>query len=416
MANFNKIIMITILATVFMIAGANALMIKSRTNIDKYHLVEINRAYDYMIHNGVFDNVDEYEYIETISFLPLNSSPDEMKVFLESVNDAYVIKATDDGYIKFVYQTDKPDDFELFFIINICLITISISIILFLFYLKNQIIKPFNQVSEMPYALSKGHPVQGIQENKARFFGRFIWGLDMLRETLEQRKKQELALIKERKTLILSISHDIKTPLSAIKLYSKALNDDLYNDVMKNRDIAGKINENAEKIEAFVNDIVIASKEDFLNIELTNKEFYLNDLIGQLSAYYQDKLSLSKTSFVVSSFDNCLIHGDLERCLEAFHNIIENACKYGDGKNIAISFEREDGCQLVTVSNSGNRLPENETVHIFDSFWRGSNTKDKQGSGLGLYISRQILVKMKGDIFAEASGDKMKITVVLKII
>ena len=63
--------------------------------------------------------------------------------------------------------------------------------------------------------------------------------------------------------------------------------------------------------------------------------------------------------------------GDIERLIEVFENIIENAIKYGDGKSIKVTFSDEDYCKLITVSNSGTPIPRTEFVHMFESFWRG---------------------------------------------
>ena len=71
--------------------------------------------------------------------------------------------------------------------------------------------------------LAKGNLSVPVKAEKSKFLGRFLWGMDMLRETLESNKEKELALQKEKKTLVLSLTHDIRTPLSAIRLYAKAL-------------------------------------------------------------------------------------------------------------------------------------------------------------------------------------------------
>ena len=109
------------------------------------------------------------------------------------------------------------------------------------------------------------------------------------------------------------------------------------------------------------------------------------------------------------------MQGDIDRAVEVVQNIIENAIKYGDGKSISLSFDEEDGCCVVSVTNSGSHLPENELVHIFDSFWRGSNSSGETGSGLGLYICRQLMYKMGGDIFARLNDDNMTVSVVFSI-
>ena len=91
---------------------------------------------------------------------------------------------------------------------------------------------------------------------------------------------------------------------------------------------------------------------------------------------------------------------------------MENALKYGDGKRIVLRIEEEDGCILLSVHNGGCELADTEIPHIFESFWRGANAERQQGSGLGLYISRQLMNKMGGEIFAEVREKVITVTLV----
>ena len=93
---------------------------------------------------------------------------------------------------------------------------------------------------------------------------------------------------------------------------------------------------------------------------------------------------------------------------------MENAFKYGDGRLISLSFREEDYCQIVEVFSTGTPVLDKELPHLFDSFYRGSNAQDRSGNGLGLYIGRQIMVKMKGDIFAQRTQDGMKFCLVFR--
>jgi signal transduction histidine kinase len=130
--------------------------------------------------------------------------------------------------------------------------------------------------------------------------------------------------------------------------------------------------------------------------------------------YYTEKLSLIGTDFSVGEYSDCILSGDPNRLTEVLQNIIENAVKYGDGRSISITFSSEEDCKLIAVRNSGCTLSENELPHIFDSFWRGSNIGSHAGSGLGLYICRQIMHKSGGEIFAEIMGGDMIVTVVIR--
>ena len=212
--------------------------------------------------------------------------------------------------------------------------------------------------------------------------------------------------------LLLSLSHDIKTPLSAIKLYSKALSKDLYPDKEKQREIAESINEKADEIERYVTQIITASREDFLSLDLENGEFYLSELVQNIADYYIEKLKLVKTELVIGKYKNYLLFGDLNRAEEVLQNVIENALKYGNGKRVDLLFPDNDEGVLITVRNSGCKLNNYELPHIFESFWRGANAKNIGGSGLGLYICRQLMRKMNGEIFAEIDNDIITVTAV----
>lgn len=95
-------------------------------------------------------------------------------------------------------------------------------------------------------------------------------------------------------------------------------------------------------------------------------------------------------------------------------NLIENAVKYGNGGYLGIKSEDEEDCRLITVCNSGEGPGDDEMLHIFDSFYRGSNSSNVNGSGMGLYICRKIIHMMDGEIFAENKDGCFNVTVVLK--
>lgn len=281
-----------------------------------------------------------------------------------------------------------------------------------LLYIRQKILRPFEKFENLPYELSRGNLTVPVKDGGGRFFGKFLWGIDLLRENIEEQKRRELELHKEKKTLLLSLSHDLKTPLSAIKLYAKALSKNLYSDAAKQHSIAESINEKADEIEAYVSQIITASQEDFLSFTVENGEFYLKDLIRRIEEYYREKLSLVKTEFIVGKYENCLLSGDLERSVEVLQNVMENAIKYGDGKRVELLFPEEETGVLIAVKNSGCTLDRACLPHIFESFWRGANAGEICGSGLGLYICRQLMHRMNGEIFAQIDDDTITVTAV----
>ncbi len=408
MKKYNKFLAVITVLIILLFVSANWLLL----NVDKYDVgrpyrVEIGRI-AYAIEKDGAEAIDlsEYEYVTAVT--KYEDAPSD---FYNAQSD-YAVRLINGCLYRFDYTFTAGNIRQTLILMNSILGIMAALMIAVMLYIRRKILYPFNTLKEVPYELSKGNLTIPVKENKNRFFGRFLWGVDLLRENIEQQKQRELALQKEKKTLLLSISHDIKTPLSAIKLYAKALQKGLYSDEEKQLQIAENISAKADEIERFVSQIIDASKDDFLNLSVSVKEFYLSALLQKIAGYYSEKLDIIKTSFCIKPYSDCLLKGDLDRSVEVLQNIIENAIKYGDGHLIQIATGEEEGCLLVTIENSGCTLPETELPHIFDSFWRGSNAENMAGSGLGLYICRQIMNKSGGEIFAEIKGNNMALTVV----
>lgn len=375
-----------------------------KDNQDKAYKVDIARAANEMRNGTTIENLDLSKYETLIEVQEYHAN--------ENCNYAYEVEAVDGVLYQFAYR--QSNDSGLLVMLNVFLGSMFLFTFLVLFFVNQKIVKPFSDVSSLPKELAKGNLSVPIKEEKSKFLGKFLWGMDMLREKLEQDKVTELELVKEKKTLILSLSHDIKTPLSAIELYTKALSNHLYDDEEKRQQALAGISQNTELIRQYVDEISKASREDFLKLEVNCGEFYLTDLMQHIMNYYRDKMKQIHTGFIIDEVENCLIYGDFDRSVEVIQNICENAIKYGDGKWIHISFGEEEGCKLITVKNSGCTLKEEELTNIFDSFYRGSNSENIQGSGLGLYICKELLHKMDGEVFGKICDDTFAITVVMR--
>ena len=394
---------IAVLAVIF--TGANIILHnENKGDAGRPYRVEAERIAA-RIENREPYSLNDYRYIKNVEI---------QENGFQGGDSDYLVKEIGGKLYRFdySYQADNTSAITSF---NICFGVTAAFVLLLLLFLFIRIIRPFEKISAYPTELAKGNLTAPLKDSKSKYFGKFLWGLDLLREKLESQRSAELALQKQNKTMVLSLSHDIKTPLGVIELYAKALEKGLYKDEQKKKEVAVGITEKCEDIRGYVDGIVKTSSEDFLNLEVNNGEFYLSALIDKIKAFYTDKLSLLKIDFAVDAFSDHILSGDLERSVEVLQNIIENAVKYGDGKRIRIAFSREDDCQLIHIRNSGCTLSKNELPHIFDSFWRGSNTGSNNGSGLGLYICRTLMRKMNGDIFAEIQDEEMIVTTVFDI-
>ena len=412
MKTYHKIFIAVVISIIAVFIVCNIYMHSFHENDNgRQYRVEAERIVKEIEQSGL-DNLDLSEYSTIVQVSALGDG--EEKTFFETDSD-YLIRQIDGKLYRIEYIVHNNYTVSGIIVpVNIFLLIMSSLIISVMIYIRQKVLKPFDELKDVPYELSKGNLTIPIKESKSKFFGKFVWGVNLLRENLELQKIRELNLQKEKKTLVLSISHDIKTPLSAIKLYAKALSKGLYKNSEKQMEIYDNINTKTDEIEGFVSEIIKASSQDFLNFEVNDGEFYLSQAVGKISDYYSEKLGLVKTDFEVGEYSDCILKGDLNRFVEVLQNIIENAIKYGDGRSIEILFSREEDCRLIMIRNSGCTLPDTELPHIFDSFWRGSNTGNNNGSGLGLYICRQLMRRMYGEIFAEVDEDTMCVTVVAR--
>ena len=270
-----------------------------------------------------------------------------------------------DTIYKIIYM---QTDYRTWILMNISLGILFLLSVFLVLSIGAKVIKPFQEMQYLTEELAKGNLSIPIKAEKSKYFGRFLWSMDMLRDTLESNREKELELQKEKKTLILSLTHDIKTPLSAIHLYTKALAAGLYSTEERRLEVYRGIEKNVKDMEDYVNEITSASREDFLHLTVNQTEVYLADVMEEVRKLYDDKLGRLHTLFQIEPYTDLMLKGDADRLTEVMQNLLENAIKYGDGQKITISFSEEEDCQLITVKNSGCSLKREELVNLFDSF------------------------------------------------
>ena len=397
-------IILIFLLEVLLAIGSNLLLLHvQKGDRDNGYRVDLGRVRK-SLDQGEIPDADSFSYVTSIRVY----DPEQI------TNEEYTVYPDKEGTLYRITYKNETDSKSPFLVLNLVwglvfLLTAGIVI-----YIYRKILQPFRAIAELPVELSKGNLSVPIKEEKDRYFGRFLWGMDMLRDKLETDKNDRLAMEQEKKTLILTMSHDIKTPISAIKLYNRALSENLYETEEKKREAYQGIDRNLSELEKYIEEIQSTAREDFLQISVSDGEFYLSDMMDAVEKLYKEKAAERRVDFVIDSYQNCLIRGDRERALEVLQNLMENALKYGDGRNIRISFADEEDCRLVTVENTGCTLPERELPNVFDSFYRGSNAENKKGSGLGLYICRRLMQAMDGEVYAEVRGDIFAATAVFR--
>lgn len=403
MKTFRRLCIVVITVFLLLTVVLNLFLVGAKDRNEGIYRVEAKRIADEIAETGSYD-LEKYPHITGVF------KADDV---LYISDEHYLIIEADGMLYRVEYIVGNGQ--HSIAAINCVFGALFLLMISLLYYIRRHIIVPFGRLNDVPQELARGNLAVPIPEEKSRFFGKFTWGVNLLRESIEESRKKEITMQRDKKLLLLSLSHDIKTPLSAIKLNAKALAKGLYKDEGKRRAAAESINTRVDEIERFVSEITKAASEDFMSFEVTQREAFLSDIITRIDARYAPQLAMSGTELTIQKYDDCILSCDPDRLAECLQNLLENAIKYGDGGRIEISFDKMDGCELITVSNTGCTLETKELPQIFESFHRGNNADKVQGNGLGLFICKRLMGLMNGEVYADIRDECFYITLVVKM-
>ena len=229
------------------------------------YLVEVNRIMKGMEEQESFfmPALDEEELIDAVTFLKEEEGENPVKVkdFYRKRNgyetriEPLIVEEKLLGMVRFDYKRIVDNEVLFRWMMGI-MGAFGLLLLGVLFFVRQKVLRPFLILRDMPYELSKGRLGTEMEENRSRFFGKFVWGINMLRDNLKASQAKNLKLEREKKMMLLSISHDIKTPLNSIKLYAKAMEEGLYDSGEKQAGAAGAIQKLSGEIEDFVKEIV----------------------------------------------------------------------------------------------------------------------------------------------------------------
>ena len=274
--------------------------------------------------------------------------------------------------------------------------------VLFFIYIDRKVIMPFNRLSDYPERIAKNENADALPESKNKYFGKYIWGMNMLRDRLSGDNRKLRQLEKEQLTLVSTIAHGIKTPVANIKLYSEAIKSGLYREDgtpdPKDAEVASKITKNADDITDLVKELLESASKGVVVFEPKIETFYLTEIEDFIKREYDNRLNVLRIPYKIDMKSRVMITSDKTGIIRILVQLLDNAIKYSDGRGINITVDKNEDGYIFSVRDTGSRIPESEMPYVFNSFWRGSNADDVEGNGLGLYEAQFIARKLGGDI------------------
>ena len=329
-----------------------------------------------------------------------------------------------------VYMLSDLSPFMQFFPKVIPLLAATLLVILALtngvltFFVSRSFIKPLYALKEAAERIKEGDLDRKLAVRRKDEFGQLADAFEEMRLRLKRSIELQLQYEENRKELLSNISHDLKTPIAAIKGCVECILDGVADTPEKRDNYLRMIYKKATDMDRQIDELFLFSKLDLnrlpFHFERTELTAYLRDCAEELNLQFQ-----SAGATVV--FDSAAVNGrevfvkaDREKLRRVIHNIVDNSIKhtYREPKRIEIGLSATDAEAIVRIRDNGPGIPPDALPHIFDRFYRADPSRNGAtgGSGLGLAIVKQIVEGHGGREWAESvQGEGTTISFTLPI-
>lgn len=273
-------------------------------------------------------------------------------------------------------------------------------------YIWLSIIRPFRRLERFADKIASGDLSEALEIDRGNYFGRFTWAFDSMRREIIRSRSCEKEALENNKTVIASLSHDLKTPVASISAYSEALVNGLYSSTEEMYSYLDVISKKCEEIAKITGDMITHSIGELGALKMEPAHF---DLVQLLTCAVKEASVGGEVHFEKPMF-SAPVCADESRIKQLVGNLIGNAQKYADGR-MDITLTKSDRMFAVHFRDYGQGIPDSELPFVLDKFYRGTNASGKSGSGLGLYIVKYIAQQSGGDVVLENKTDGLEVTV-----
>jgi signal transduction histidine kinase len=280
------------------------------------------------------------------------------------------------------------------------------------FFLSNSLTERIHELSAAARRLAKGDlstriPVQGNDE-----LSQLAQTFNMMADDLEKVDLERAALEQSRRDLIAYASHDLRTPLAAIRAMNEAILDGVVSDEATQRRYMKTIQREVHNLSRLIDDLFEISKLDAGRVEFDREAFFLRDLLSDTIASaspHARRREIDLTGFISKGVGQvCIAPDKVQRVLR---NLLDNAIHHTPpGEKIRVIARNEDDFVRVSVNNTGSFIAQEDLERIFESFYRGDRSRQQgkdgyRGTGLGLAIAKRFVEAHGGRIWVESSAD-----------
>ena len=292
------------------------------------------------------------------------------------------------------------------FIISACIAVVLIltfTAMIMMVWIYGSIISPIHKLQEAAQNVEEGNLNFEIKPEKDDEMGRLMQAFEKMRIRLRDNAEEKLKSDRESKELISNISHDLKTPITAIKGYVEGIRDGVAEKMEK---YIGTIYNKANEMDTLINELTLYAKIDTNRIPYNFAPLSVNDYFNDCAEDIEMELDSKNVEFGYFNYvegDQKII-ADPEQLKRVINNIVSNSLKYMEREHGLINLRVKDVGDFIQVEleDNGKGIAAKDLPNIFDRFYRtdASRNSSKGGSGIGLSIVKKIIEDHGGKIWA----------------
>lgn len=287
--------------------------------------------------------------------------------------------------------------------LNLYSAIISISIIIISFVISSFITQPINELTEGIQKMSQGHLDQRVNISGSEELRQLGQAFNIMSEKLEN-------LDKARNEFVSNASHELKTPLSSMKILTESLLHMEVDDPAIYNDFLTDIDHEIDRLNAIITDLLALVHMDDGGVYIQKDDVAVKELILKSIKGLQI-LAEKRNIELTTTFDeeDLTIYGDEMKLQQVIINIVDNAIKYTpDGGKVWVEAYKGLNSAIIKVTDTGVGIPKEDIPKIFDRFFRVDKARSRAtgGTGLGLSIAHRIVLLHDGNIHVTSKEGK----------
>lgn len=338
-----------------------------------------------------------------------------VKVYFESMEHelkAFIGDVVDEDDLENVFEelTIHRDEFILLFFMDgiLCIAVLFMVSQIFTKRLVNHIMKPLNALSDGAERIRNQDLTQDVVYLGDIEFENVCHSFNEMREAVLEEQEKNQKYEKARTDMIAGISHDLRTPLTAIRGTVKALLDGVASTPERQKKFLETAYRRTGDMDILLKQLFYMSKLETGNMPLDIIAIEISGFIKNYVKGKQELLENEQTEIIVDTNRiTGYVSADAKQLHRIFDNLLENSIKYGGVTplKVKITLERTENGFSICFSDNGVGVAEEKLPFIFDEFYRVDESRNKKdGNGLGLYIVKYLMEAMGGSVRAENAG------------